>query len=150
MQDVRSLIQGMLYIHDLLLARCRRGCRNVCTPAAFTGPIRLCKVLVCHDFACTLGRLVYWRWDLGVVVCRRWRRILLHAVTLIVRLSVVRVASLRLGRATISILLSPYHPPMIGKRRQSLANASLSVVIATHEEQDEEAEKEGDDCVACS
>ena len=114
--------------------------RNGTTSATFKSGRRR-EILVRHRLCCSCRRLIYRWWDFGSMVCRWPRRIILHAISSLISISVSWLERI--------IVMPPIrHPTMVCKRFFALAYAPLSVVIASGEETDYDDEEEANDCVA--
>lgn len=99
--------------------------------------------LIGHHLAVTLRRLVCWRRRIGAIVCRRWRRVVLHLVAvgwgvlLVLCISCIWVAHVPL-----------HHPFVVWQRWQAFTHASPSMPVAADEKQKYSSEQKSDYGVA--
>jgi len=130
-----------------LLMRRSCRCRRTCSIARFAHRYLMDMniALVRHHLAATLRRLVDRRWHFCAAICW-WRRriaVLVHCVRL-TGLLLLCVACLGVVGSEVPL----DRPSVVGERRQSLADTASRVPVAAYEEEEDECEEEGDDCVA--
>lgn len=139
---------------ELLLSRPRDRRRLLHARTRLARPPTTLQTLIRHHLTRPFRRLIHRRRHLAIRVRGRRRRVPVHAVTLTIRIGVVRIVLRRrllvsrlLRVVRVGMMPPPHHPAEGAAWWSALSEPALCGVVAADEEEEDAAEDDGDDGV---